>query len=906
MKTKNILRVATAIILSLGLLFSVMPDSRGLLGEGIVSAAGYSAGTEAELLLAIADAPSGSEITVTSEIALASPLTWNNKTLTLKGAGDSAGLLRGEGLGGQPMIIVGGTDGAVAAGLIVLDLVIDDAGGSAGAPYDGIVCAYSQGATITLGSGARLVNSGGGSGVYLGGAAAAGPELTMLDGSSVLYGNSGTGASGAGVYAGEHSRFAMEGGIIQGNRTTGEGGGVYVDSGATFVMDGGLVKGNTASAGGGVLVSGNGEGGAFVMKGGSVTGNILSGSGAPVGTPANRHGEDVAVGAPSGASPARGGTAPSYGDAAYSAEIYPDAEVGAGKVGVQNEYYDQAVYMPESRVAPVLVGALKQHADTVVQDSLSASAAAQLPTAQGLTYAGNALYAPDRNSGTVVFRLNYPDEIPAYDSAGMNVRNRYCYALVYAALDADGNAIGPASLIAPVRDYANLIAELPAVSGAASYGIAKYYYDKSGALDVDIAAPAGGSLVEKQSGLGGTLHFDSVPSGAALVPSPAAYTLIATPDAGWHLESVALTAGDGYVTEKQTDANGELTLYYTDLAAGANRLEAVFAMDDGTISISMPDASFVYDGRPHRVPVTGLAKGDEVQYMYRVGASGFITAHENPAFTDVNKVVSDSVLGGVDGEEIIVYVTVTRGAVSARASASLTISPRQLTVKPADSTKEYDGSPLRADSVEMVTGALVQGHRLDLSSAVFGGSRTAVGGAPSTVSGVSINGTNPDNYAISYAPGWISVTKAYGGSGASDSLTPGSDGSGGGSENTGEGGSGSGAGTGSGTGSGDSGNTGEENNNNNGISDEEDAADGGTASDGGTEDGTEISPEEPPKAADTTGDTDKDKKKPKGYHAWWLLIVLAVAAAAFMWCFMPRRRKDGENGYSDNSHDDRG
>jgi hypothetical protein len=339
----------------------------------------------------------------------------------------------------------------------------------------------------------------------------------MLDGSRILYAKSGGGEPGAGVFVGTGAAFTMKGGIIQSNKTSGAGGGVYVAGGATFLMENGLVKGNTASAGGGVLVSGDGAGGAFVMKGGSVTGNNLSGSGASQ----NKHGEDVAVGTPSGSDSAKRGSSPDYSDAAYSADIYPDAKIGSDKIGVQNTFFNQAVYIPESRNASVLVGALPQYAGTAVLDSIQAEAALQMPVAnpayQGLTYAGNVLYSPDSNAGTVIFRLNYPDEIPTYDNNGLNIRNRYSYALAYVALDQNGAAVSAVHIVTPIRDAANLIAEIPAVSNAASYGIAKYYYNKSGALDVNIGTPSGGSLLEKNSGAGGTLHFDSVVSGAASV-----------------------------------------------------------------------------------------------------------------------------------------------------------------------------------------------------------------------------------------------------------------------------------------------------------------------------------------------------------------------------------------------------
>jgi hypothetical protein len=292
-----------------------------------------------------------------------------------------------------------------------------------------------------------------------------------------------------------------------------------------------------------------------------------------------------------------------------------------------------------------------------------------------------------------------------------------------------------------------------------AYGIAKFYYPKSGAFDIELTSFGEGRLVETSTGATGALHFGLVSSGSALVPSPASFRLRAIPDQDWSVGAVTLTAGDGYVTSKNVDGNGEFILYYTDLAPGYNTIETVFVKNDGSINLSMESSSFVYDGRPHRAAISGIIPGDEVAYMYRVGDSGFVASTDNPSFIDVNGVISNSFAGGVRGEEILVYVIVTRGAVTERNSAIFTITPRPITVKPVDLEKKYDGAPLIPNRAEVSAGTLVDGHSLETSQAVFGGSRTGAGSSASSVRGVSVTGTNPDNYAITYAPGTLTVTE---------------------------------------------------------------------------------------------------------------------------------------------------
>jgi hypothetical protein len=751
------------LILILCVVFATPALSSGMsapAGALVAEAANYSVGTETDLRTALAGAANGEVIEVVADIELTGgALAWDDRTLTITGGSGDVTLRRGKDFPDVPIMEIGGKDPSqtTSAGVILEKIIIDDNNQEKGS-YDGVLCAYRQNVEITLGDSATIRRAGGGGGVYLSGTPSSGPKLTMQDGGLIMDAKSTNGALGAGVFVGTGAAFTMEGGSIRNNVTTSAGGGVYVAGGATFVMKDGLIRGNTAPAGGGVLVSGEGAGGVFTMEGGVITGNMLSGAGV------NQHGQDIAVEAPYGP------TSPDYADKAFFAEIHPGATVDAGKIGVQNKtpggdgkVFNQAVYLPSSRSAPVRVGALDQYGDTTALDALTSAAIAAMPVATyaGLTYAGNVVYAPAGNSGRIEVALNYPDEIPVYDSNGLNIRNRYGYAIAYVPLNANGTTAGAVTITTAARssESQNLIAEIRTVAGAAAYGVVKYYYEKFGAFDVALSSVGlgGGSLVEKDSGLSGPLRFESIPSGSGFTPSPSAFTLRAIPaDDSWKIGSVKVTAGDEYVIWKDVDANNEFILYYTDLAPGVNKVEVEFIPSDGSVRLLMDDASFVYDDRPHSVPVSGLARGDEVLYQYRVGDSGFFTsANGSPAFRDVNRVVAGS--RGVGEEEIIVYVTVTRGAVSARDSASLTILPRPVTVKPVDREKEYDGSPLTPNAAEVSGGTLVAGHSLDVSSAVFGGSLTRAGTSESTVTGASIAGTNPANYAISYAPGRLTV-----------------------------------------------------------------------------------------------------------------------------------------------------
>lgn len=89
------------------------------------------------------------------------------------------------------------------------------------------------------------------------------------------------------------------------------------------------------------------------------------------------------------------------------------------------------------------------------------------------------------------------------------------------------------------------------------------------------------------------------------------------------------------------------------------------------------------------------------------------------------------------------------------------ITQKDITIKPVDATKEYDGTELKASDIEVVSG-LVGNDKLNKDNVVYTGSQTNVGTSSSTVSGAQIThdtrGNVTKNYKINYAPGELTVT----------------------------------------------------------------------------------------------------------------------------------------------------
>jgi len=197
--------------------------------------------------------PAGADVTLTSDIALAS----------------SAGVefFRLFGVAGYDTITVNG-------GTLVIDgIIVTHVLGSSG---NGVT--VNSGGILTLSSG-RISDNTVGDVIFsngFGGGVFVGFDCSFVMSGGVISGNtvSGGSSSGGGVYIG--GSFVMSGGVISGNTAHGSGGGVYIGRGGSFVLENcGAISDNLASSnydsqgGGGVYVSG----GSFVMKGGVIFDN---------------------------------------------------------------------------------------------------------------------------------------------------------------------------------------------------------------------------------------------------------------------------------------------------------------------------------------------------------------------------------------------------------------------------------------------------------------------------------------------------------------------------------------------------------------------------------------------------------------------------------------------------------
>ena len=170
----------------------------------------------------------------------------------------------------------------------------------------------------------------------------------------------------------------------------------------------------------------------------------------------------------------------------------------------------------------------------------------------------------------------------------------------------------------------------------------------------------------------------------------------------------------------------------------------------------------VFDGQPHGLPfpATTNSIGVPITIEYRIPGTSVWTnaAPLNLSYTEV-------------GTYTIAVRASALNYSSAMGTITLEIVPREITVKPTDRSKLYDGDELVANAITVALGSaypLAPGHYLDDSDVTFIGSQTDPGSSDSYISdakqiiirndkGVDVT----DGYLVKLAPGTLTVTDTY-------------------------------------------------------------------------------------------------------------------------------------------------
>ena len=169
--------------------------------------------------------------------------------------------------------------------------------------------------------------------------------------------------------------------------------------------------------------------------------------------------------------------------------------------------------------------------------------------------------------------------------------------------------------------------------------------------------------------------------------------------------------------------------------------------EPGEISLDVAGFAGKYDGAAHGVAVSGTNGIEGVECVYAAGdaipADGW--SADAPTFTNV-------------GTATVWCVASAPGYVSATGSATVAISPREVTLTSGSGSKEYDGEPLVCGDDPAVGGdgfADGEGATYDVT-----GSQTEAGSSANTFTYTLNSNTKASNYSITTTPGTLKVTKA--------------------------------------------------------------------------------------------------------------------------------------------------
>lgn len=158
------------------------------------------------------------------------------------------------------------------------------------------------------------------------------------------------------------------------------------------------------------------------------------------------------------------------------------------------------------------------------------------------------------------------------------------------------------------------------------------------------------------------------------------------------------------------------------------------------LTVSGKNYTGKYDGASHGEAATANVEGATIEYSTDGG---------NTWTTNVPTVTNVS-----DSTTVNVRATKT-GYVSAKATYTLTVNPRSVTITSGNASKMYDGTPLTKHEVTYGGDNFVAGEGVDIA---YTGSQTIVGSSDNTFTFELKDGTAKENYNITTNYGELKVT----------------------------------------------------------------------------------------------------------------------------------------------------
>lgn len=233
------------------------------------------------------------------------------------------------------------------------------------------------------------------------------------------------------------------------------------------------------------------------------------------------------------------------------------------------------------------------------------------------------------------------------------------------------------------------------------------------------------TVIDEKGGIVGTYVIEANKTTGTWTAGSAA--AITSPDVGTYNYKVTCVVSD--VNKENGAASVE--------ASGTMTLS--IAANTGLI-VSGNNYTGKYDGASHGEAATANVEGATIEYSTDGG---------NTWTTNVPTVTNVS-----DSTTVNVRATKT-GYVSAKATYTLTVNPRSVTITSGNASKMYDGTPLTKHEVTYGGDNFVAGEGVDIA---YTGSQTIVGSSDNTFTFNLKNGTAKENYNITTNYGELKVT----------------------------------------------------------------------------------------------------------------------------------------------------
>ena len=189
-----------------------------------------------------------------------------------------------------------------------------------------------------------------------------------------------------------------------------------------------------------------------------------------------------------------------------------------------------------------------------------------------------------------------------------------------------------------------------------------------------------------------------------------------------------------------------------------------YTLDALWASLAVTGYKDTYDGKEHGLASVDIAinEGSKLDQKYQEQAKDFIkqgtvqySINDGKTWSDVAPKRKDA---GTYPVKVKVDVTVAGQTTTLETTANIEIAKRDVTLRPVDAEKPYDGSALTASEFEVAAGSFAEGEGVE--SCTYTGSQTLVGSSESAIaSATALAGTNLEkNYDVKYEEGKLTVT----------------------------------------------------------------------------------------------------------------------------------------------------